>query len=80
MPILQKVELTKRKSNDGNFEVEKSAEIGQEYWCQPRTLRYGQLFNKTAQHTFRALVVDMEDGSYFPVELLHFTDEFKVSE
>ncbi len=75
--ILKRAILVKLKSKNGFFEAEDGIPIGKTYWVYPDSVSTGIfLHRETGQH-HAAQIVWLEDGTFFPVELLRITSQEK---
>jgi len=78
--ILQRVHLSKLKTDDGNWEFT-TATVCMELWIQPRTLEvksYRVILGDGKIN--KVLGVTTEQGAFIPVELLSFSNDFKILE
>ena len=78
--ILQKVKLVKLATDNGMFHMMDGIEVGKEYWLQPATTRLNHFQSLETGQLHSAIVMDDEAGTYLPVELFEFTNEFAFRE
>lgn len=78
--ILQKVKLVKLATENGMFHMVEGIKVGKEYWLQPATTRFATFRSLKTGRFHKAIIMDDEAGTYLPVELFEFTDEFSFRE
>ena len=78
--ILQKVKLAKSRSKDDHWHIpEGVATVGTEFWVVIREIKVQTAKNRETGEVFRSLMVPDKTGTWLPVELLEFTNEFEVT-
>ena len=62
--------LIKHKSSNGYFQVEDNIPLGKLYYILEGSVREETLYNVHARKKFKAWLVTLDDGTWFPLELL----------
>lgn len=76
--ILQKCEVVKNETDDGNFKFPQMA-VGMELWIMPATMAVMRYRKAGTRDIFSAVCVHAKDQNQpIPVEVLKFTSEFQI--
>lgn len=77
--IYQKTTVARTITADRSFDVEGKLTLGQELWIEPASIFVGRVQSRDRGIKSVILVRCEDPKAFVPVELLHFTDEFRGS-